>query len=175
MATLPRGAPWSGPMPEGPIDGIGRRPTRDAVAIWVALALAYMAFAGSLSLNEGLAAVACASLATLWWWGVGRRGGLRFHFNSEALRPIAPAIRAMFRQTARVGIRLFEAVLGRAGGGAVREHSASEVAWATPEGDTAPAARSVGLLAASLAPDSFVLTLDREHGTVTTHALDAGR
>jgi hypothetical protein len=44
--------------------------------------------------------------------------------------------------------------------------------WARLEGDTAPAARAVGLLAASLAPDSYVLTLDREHGTVATHALE---
>jgi hypothetical protein len=159
-------------MRAGPISGIRRRSTRDGVAIWIALVLTYMVFAGSVSVNEGMAALGCASLGTLWWWGVGRRGGIRFHFGRDTLRPLGPAIRDMPRQTAKVGLRLLKAVLGRAGGGATRERSASEVSWATPEGDTAPAARAVGLLAASLAPDSYVLTLDREHGTVATHALE---
>ncbi|MGH1572710.1 hypothetical protein ACRAWG_21105 [Methylobacterium sp. P31] len=159
-------------MQAGPISGIKKRSTRDAAAIWVALALTYMVFAGSVSVNEGLAALACASLGTFWWWTVGRRGGIRFHFSLEPLRPLGPAILDMPRQTARVGIHLTKALLGRAGGGQTRERSAAEMAWATPDGDTAPAARAVGLLAASLTPDSYVLTLDREHGTVATHALE---
>jgi hypothetical protein len=159
-------------MQAGPISGIKKRSIRDAAAIWVALALAYMVFAGSVSVNEGLAALACASLGTLWWWVVGRRGGIHFHFGLEPLRPLGPAILGMPQQTARVGIRLAKALLGRAGGGQIRERSAAAVSWATPDGDTAPAARAVGLLAASLAPDSYVLTLDRAHGTVATHALE---
>jgi hypothetical protein len=119
-----------------------------------------------------MAALGCASLATLWWWGVGRSGGIRFHFGRDTLRPLGPAIRDMPRQTAKVGLHLVKAVLRRAGGGATRERSASEVSWATPEGDAAPATRAIGLLAASLAPDSYVLTLDRAHGTVATHALE---
>jgi hypothetical protein len=159
-------------MRAGPISVVRRRSTRDGVAIWISLASTYMVFAGSVSVNEGVAALGCASLATLWWWGVGRRGGIRFHFGGGTLRPLGPAIRDIPRQTAKVGIHLLKAVLGRTGGGATRERSASEMPWARPEGGTAPAARAVGLLAASLAPDSYVLTLDREHGTVATHALE---
>lgn len=159
-------------MRAGPISGIRRRSTRDGVAIWIALVLTYMVFAGSVSVNEGLAGLGCASLATLWWWGVGRSGGIRFHFGGDTLRPLGPAILEMPRQTAKVGIYLLKALLGRAGGGAMCERSASEVSWATPEGEAAPAARAVGLLAASLTPDSYVLTLDRAHGTVATHALE---
>ncbi|KQS81745.1 hypothetical protein ASG32_03065 [Methylobacterium sp. Leaf361] len=165
----------AGSTQAGPIGGLGKRSRRDGAAIWVVLALTYMVFAGSVSLNEGMAAVGCASLGTLWWWGVGRRGGLRFRFDREALRPLGPAIRDMPRQSARVGLHLLRAVLGRAGGGATRERSAAEIAWATPEGEAAPAARAVGLLAASLAPDSYVLTLDRAHGTVVTHGLEEAR
>ncbi|MGU3467050.1 hypothetical protein ACLBXO_19570 [Methylobacterium sp. C33D] len=139
------------------------------------LAVTYMVFAGSLSVNEGMAAVGCASIGTLWWWGVGRRGGLRFRFDREALRPLGPAILAAPRRTARVGLHLLRAILGRTGGGASRERSAAAIAWATPDGETAPAARAVGLLAASLAPDSYVLTLDRAHGTVVTHGLEEAR
>lgn len=160
-------------MRAGPISGIRKRSTRDGVAIWIALVSTYLVFAGSVSVNEGLAAVGCASLATLWWWGVGRRGGTRFHFGLPTLRPLGPAILDMPRRTAQVGIHLLGAVLGRAGGGGTRERSAAGLSWATPEGDTAPATRAVGLLAASLAPDSYVLTLDRAHGTVTTHALES--
>ena len=162
-------------MRAGPISGIRKRSRRDGAAIWIVLALTYMVFAGSVSLNEGMAAVGCASLGTLWWWGVARRGGLRFRFDSASLRPLGPAILAVPRRTARVGLHLLRAVVGRAGGGAIRERSAVEIAWATPDGETAPAARAVGLLAASLAPDSYVLTLDRAHGTVVTHGLEEAR
>jgi hypothetical protein len=159
-------------MQAGPISGIRDRSTRDAVAIWLALALAYLAFAGSVSANEGLAGIVCATLGTAWWWGVGRRGGTRFRFDRNGLRPLGGALLGLPRQTLRVGVHLVRAVTGRAGGGAIRERSVADVVWARPEGDTAPAARAAGLLAASLAPDSYVLTLDREHGTVATHALE---
>ncbi len=141
------------------------------MVIWVALALAYLVFAGSPSVNEGLATVACASLGTAWWWVVGRRGGVRFRFERAALRPLAEAVLGLPGQTLRVGVHLVKALLGRAAGGTTRERSAAEVPWATPHGETAPAARAVGLFAASLAPDSYVLTLDRDHGTVATHVL----
>lgn len=156
----------------GPISGIKERTTRDAVAIWVLLALTYMIFAGSLSVNEGLAMVVCATLGTAWWWVVGRRGGVRFRFDRASLRPLGPAVLGLARQTGRVGLHLARAVIGRAEGGAIREQSAATAAWARPHGATASATRAVGLLAASLAPDSYVLSLDREHGTVATHALE---
>ena len=145
---------------------------RDAVAIWVVLAVAYMVFAGSLSLNEALAGLVCATLATLWWWTVGRRGDIHFYIDRATFPPLGRALRGIPRQTVRIGLHLVGTVLGRAGGGTTRDRSAVEWSWATPTGDTAPAARAVGLLAASLAPDSYVLILDREHGTVTTHDLE---
>ncbi|MEL6063814.1 MULTISPECIES: hypothetical protein [unclassified Methylobacterium] len=156
----------------GPISGIKERSTRDAVAIWVLLAVTYMVFAGSVSVNEGIAMVVCATLGTAWWWVVVRRGGVRFRFDRASLRPLGPAILGMARQTMRVGFHLARAVFGRAGGGATQEQSAAAIPWARPDGAIAPATRAVGLLAASLAPDSYVLSLDRAHGTVTTHALE---
>ncbi|SDM43125.1 hypothetical protein SAMN05216360_10271 [Methylobacterium phyllostachyos] len=158
-------------MQAGPIKALKDRSTRDAVAIWLLLAATYLVFAGSVSLNEGLAMVACATLGTIWWWAVGRRGGIRFRFSRALLKPFGAALLGMPRQTVRVGVHLARAVLGQTGGGVVRERSAAEIAWATPHGGTAPAERAVGLLAASLAPDSYVLTIDRPHGTVVTHAL----
>lgn len=159
-------------MQLGPISGIKERSTRDAVAIWVLLAVTYMVFAGSVSVNEGLTMVVCATLGTVWWWAVGRRGGTRFRFDRAALRPLAPAVLGMARQTGRVGLHLARAVFGRAEGGATHAQSAATIPWARPDGETASATRAVGLLAASLAPDSYVLSLDRAHGTVTTHALE---
>jgi len=158
-------------MRVGPISGISERSTRDAAAIWFALALTYLVFAGTLSVNELLAAIVCATLGTAWWWSVGRRGGMRFRFDRAVLRPLGAALLDLPRQTVRAGRHLIEAVFGYGAGGATRERSAADVGWATPVGPTAPAARAVGLLAASLAPDSFVLTLDRTHGTVATHAI----
>lgn len=158
-------------MQVGPIRSIGEQSTRDAVAIWIALALTYLVFAGTVSVNEGLAAIVCATLGTAWWWGVGRRSGLRFRFDRAALRPLGAAILNLPRQTAQAGRHLIEAVRTCGAGGKICERSVAGLGWATPDGPTARAARAVGLLAASLAPDSFVLNLDRAHGTLTTHAL----
>lgn len=158
-------------MRTGATSGPDQRLVRDAVAIWIAFALTYMVFAGSVGVNEGLAGFVCASLATTWWWRVGRRGG-HFRFDFGLLRPLGPALLGLAPQTVRIGYRLMTVLLGHAARGTTRERSAADVAWATPVGPTAPAARAVGLLAASLAPDSYVLTLDRAHGTVATHALE---
>ncbi|MDP4003470.1 hypothetical protein [Methylobacterium sp. NEAU K] len=116
--------------------------------------------------------IACASLGTAWWWASARRGTVRFHFGRAPLRPLGPAILGLPRQTARVAIHLAKALIERSDGGTTWERTGSDVAWARPTGESAPAARAVGLLAASLAPDSYVLTLDRAHGTVTMHALE---
>ncbi|MGT2480121.1 hypothetical protein ACU4GR_17660 [Methylobacterium oryzae CBMB20] len=163
-------------MRAGPISGIRQRSRRDGAAIWVVLTVTYMVFAGSVSLNEGLAAVGCASLGTLWWWSVGRRGGLRFRFDRESLRPLAPAILAMPRQTARVGLHLLRAPFSGAPA-AARPASGAPPTSPGPRRtvEAAPATRAVGLLTASLAPDSYVLTLDRVHGTVVTHGLEEAR
>ena len=158
-------------MRAGPIGGIRERATRDGVAIWIALALVYLAFAGTVSVNEALAAIVCATLGTAWWWGVGRRGGVRFRFDRAVLRPLGPAIRGLPRGTARAGGHLIAAMRRPGAAGRTCLRSADGLDWATAAGPTAPAARAVGLLAASLAPDSFVLALDRAHGTVATHAL----
>jgi hypothetical protein len=158
-------------MQAGPISGINRRSKRSALAIWIALAGTYMVFAGSVSVNEGLAALGCAGVAALWWWAVGRRNG-RFQFDLNALRPLGPAVVSMPRKAAGVGLHMAKTLRGRAEGGVTRERSASEITGATPSRATAPAARAVGLLAASLAPDSYVLTLDRRHGTVAMHVLE---
>ncbi|TXM67277.1 hypothetical protein FV226_22250 [Methylobacterium sp. WL12] len=151
------------------------RSTRNAAAIWIALDFAYLVFAGTVSVNECVAAIVCATLATAWWWGVGRRGGVRFHFDRAAFRPLGAAIQDLPRQTARAGRHLVEALRADGAGGRICEQSVAELAWVTPRGPAAPAARAVGLLAASLAPDSFVLVLDRAHGTVATHALGDGK
>ncbi|TXN82812.1 hypothetical protein FV234_08665 [Methylobacterium sp. WL8] len=151
------------------------RSTRDAAAIWIALDFAYLVFAGTVSVNECVAAIVCATLATAWWWGVGRRGGVRFHFDRAAFRPLGAAILGLPRQTTRAGRDLVEALRADGAGGRICKQSVAELAWATPNGPTAPAARAIGLLAASLAPDSFVLVLDRAHGTVATHALGDGK
>ena len=108
----------------------------------------------------------------LWWWAVGRRGG-RFQFDLHALRPLGPALLSMPRKAAGVGLHTGEGPARARRGW--RDPGAQRLRdnRARPrQGATAPAARAVGLLAASLAPDSYVLTLDRRHGTVAMHVLE---
>ncbi|MGT2487648.1 monovalent cation/H(+) antiporter subunit G [Methylobacterium oryzae CBMB20] len=155
-------------MRAGPISGIRQRSRRDGAAIWVVLTVTYMVFAGSVSLNEGWppsgAPVSGRS-------GGGASGGAAgcasASIGNRCVRSLRPSSPCRARPPAS-GCTSCAPFSERAGGGATRERSAADLAWATPDGEAAPATRAVGLLTASLAPDSYVLTLDRVHGTVVS-------
>ncbi|MDP4024183.1 hypothetical protein Q8W71_16260 [Methylobacterium sp. NEAU 140] len=140
-------------------------------AVWIVLAAVYLLFAGSVSLNEALAGAVCASLGTLWWDRAARRGGLSFRVALPALRPLAEAALGLPRRTLRVGARLARALVDGRDLGTVERRTAAGIPWTRAEGPEAPAVRAFGLLGASLAPDSYVMHLDTEHGQVMCHVL----
>ncbi|GJE40542.1 hypothetical protein [Methylobacterium persicinum] len=127
-------------------------------AVWLLLFALYILCAGSLSLNEGLAGAVTAALGSIWWAFAGRGGGMRFSGWMSGLGPVGHAILGLPGATGRVAGQLVHAVIGGGPRGSVAYERDAESAWANAE---LPAERALGLIAASLAPDSFVL---REKG-----------
>lgn len=148
-----------------------RRPGDFALVIaviWVILFALYILFAGSLDLNEGIAGAAAAALGCIWWAFAGRRGGMRFSGWIVSLRPIGDAIVALPRATARVAGQLVRAAIGGAPPGTVTYERDADSAWTRAD---RPAGRALGLIAASLAPDSYVLREKGGDAGIVTHTL----
>jgi hypothetical protein len=136
--------------------------------VWAVLFGLYMLFAGSLSLDEAVTGAACAGVGSVWWARAGRTGGIHFSGWTRCLGPVGKALAAMPGATVRVGGQLVGAVLRGGPPGSVAYRRDADSAWADAE---TPAERALGLIGASLAPDTYVL---REHGGdggIVDHAL----
>ena len=141
--------------------------------VWIVLAGTYVLFVGSFGTNEAIACAASASLAALWWHQVARRGGTRFAIPPGAVTAIARAAAGLPARTAWVAARLAGACLGVDGSGSSRTRPLSASGWpgATARGDEGATGRALGLLAASLAPDSYVLRLNTARRDIVEHTL----
>ncbi|KAB1072737.1 hypothetical protein [Methylobacterium planeticum] len=142
-------------------------------ALWLLLSGIYLLFAGTLSLTETAAAVLCGLLAAIWTRCAGDPGEIRFRLRPDLFRPVLRAASELPGQTFSVGLRLAKAaVRGGSGGSALTAASSTlsrfSLADSNPE---ARADRAVGILAASLAPRSYVVRLDPERGIVVMHDL----
>lgn len=142
-----------------------------AAAAWVVLFALYLLFAGSFSLDEAATGAAAATLACLWWALGGRRGGMRFAGWTRHLGRLAKATLALPAATARVAGQLVHHIrYGRPPGRTLYERDA-ESAWAVAD---TPAERALGLIAKSLAPDSFVLREKGGDAGIVEHRLSGG-
>lgn len=140
-------------------------------AAWVVLFALYMLLAGAFSLDEAATGAAAATLACIWWAFGGRRGGMRFAGWTRQLGPIARAVLALPGATARVAGQLVHHIrYGRPPGRTLYERDA-DGAWANAD---LPAERALGLIAKSLAPDSFVLREKGGDSGIVEHRLAGG-
>lgn len=190
------GARWGGTVPRlldcdaklaadaaglGPFDPVARpamssdppaRPSRLSLASIVAggavLFGLYVLCVGSISVNEALAGALSTGLAILWWVRTGRMNGVRFAGWFPAMRPLGGALLALPGATAKVAGQLARVVIRGGPPGAVAYHREKDDAWATAE---RPAERAFGLIAASLSPDSFIVSDDGGDQGVLDHAL----
>lgn len=138
---------------------------------WVVLLALYMLFAGSFSLDEAATGAAAASLACLWWALGGRRGGMRFTGWTRHLAPIAGAILTLPAATVRVAGQLVHTIRHGEPPGTTAYERDADSAWAMAD---APAERALGLIAKSLAPDSFVLREKGGDAGIVEHRLSSG-
>ena len=138
------------------------------MGVWAVLFALYVLFVGSLSLNEGLVGAASAAISCLWWAKAGRIGGKRFDGWASALRPLGGALVALPAATMTVAHQLVMVVLRGGPDGAVAHRSGNDNAWAHAD---RPADRACGLIAASLAPDTYIVRDDGGDGGILDHAL----
>lgn len=167
-ATLPSDPVAS---PAMPIASATARPGRFALAIavvWVVLFGLYLMFSGTFSLNEAMTGAGASALSCVWWGFAGRGGGIRFSGWIRYLSPIGQAILALPGATAKVAGQLARIALQGGPPGAVAYERGAESAWAHGE---APAERALGLIAASLAPDSYVLREKGGDAGIVEHSL----
>lgn len=144
---------------------------RTTASAWVVLFALYMLFAGSVSLDEAATGAAAATLACLWWAFGGRRGGMRFDGWTRHLGPLGRAVLALPAATARVAGHLVLPIRRREPPGTTAFERDADSAWAVAD---APAERALGLIAKSLAPDSFVLREKGGDAGIVEHRLSSG-
>ncbi len=137
------------------------------VGVWVTCSLAYLVLAGQVSLDEGAAAIVLGAGGALFWLGLRRVSDHRFHFGRLAGFTFARAMAGLPAGTFRVGRTLLAALSGDAFGRRL------EQPFHGGESDDPSEAgrRATVVLAASLAPDSFVLRVERGRDMIAVHAL----
>lgn len=139
-----------------------------AIVAWCLAFAGYLLFAGQFSVHELGVAAALACGATAWTWAIRSCAPRHFVFSWRHLHVWLCAIGAAAPATWRIfGVLARVAVFGGSPG---REDIARFMRGA--EGDPHERARRASaVLAASLAPDSFVVRAEPGHDEVLIHTL----
>ena len=140
-----------------------------ALWVWPAGVASYLILVGSLSPDEVGVALLLGGLGAGWHAAVLHVGGRRFAFERQAFGHIGRSLAGVPRAILQVGVRLGAAILHGAAGRQV------EVPFDTGrQGVPAEVGRrALVVLAASLAPDSYVLRIPANEGELQGHALTA--
>lgn len=142
-----------------------------ALWIWAAGAIAYMVLAGQASADEIAAAVLIGGLAAGWHFAVMHDGARRFRFERPALRAVGASSIGLPGATLRVGARLASALVRPVDRSAAGRRVEQPFDRGGAEDARDRGRRAVVVLAASLAPDSYVLDLPMGKETIVFHAL----
>jgi multisubunit Na+/H+ antiporter MnhE subunit len=123
----------------------------------------YLVFAGTVSTSELIAAILVGILATLWAYLVQRHSEQRFRYTMELNILLPRMVRLVVQGTYRTTIALLKSALtGISPGKALRV----DFEPGPRDSATDRTRRALAVLAASLAPDSFVVRLDRGRETL---------
>ncbi|HEX5462301.1 MAG TPA: hypothetical protein VFX20_20205 [Steroidobacteraceae bacterium] len=128
-----------------------------ALLRWSCLSLCYLAFAGSFSRAEGIAAALAGGFGAALSLGLRARGERRFSLHGRWIAVVAEVAWLLVRDCGRVGATLIGALLRGHRGEVVRDRGAA----ARPIGHGA-GHRAATTLLASLTPDSMALETDDE-------------
>lgn len=135
---------------------------------WMFWLAVYLMLAGQLGLSELLTGGILAGLALLWSIVIRRTGGRPFKFSMSHVSPWLRAIGGLFPATARTAATLLRvAAMGGSPGRSVETAFVQGIHDA-PE---ARARRASAILAASLAPDSFVVRSDDARQRALFHGI----
>lgn len=132
---------------------------------------AYALFAGSLSVSEAATGAVLAVLVAIWRSVADRARRHRFAFSAAHLRVWARAFRNVPKQTAVTAVALIRVLLGRDGEpGRADERPFRLGASQDPR---ERARRASAVLAASLAPASYVVEVGPDRDRALLHAITA--
>lgn len=143
-----------------------------AIATWCLAFAGYLLFAGQFSGHELATAAVLACGATLWTFLIRRCAPRRFALSWRHLFVWLHASGAAAPATLRVG-----AVLARAAllGGSPGRTTTAGLLRGAEDDERDRARRATAVLAASLAPDSFVVRAQPRHDEVLLHTVLAPR
>ncbi len=135
--------------------------------VWILLFGLYLLFVGQATIAELVAALVTSGLAAAYHWYVRTKAHRRFRFAAPWLRLGLRVARALARDTALVGWGLTRAILGRmVRGGLTRQPF--QAGGHTPQ---AAAHRGIDMLAASIAPNSYVIDVPEPPRGLLMHRL----
>jgi hypothetical protein len=129
----------------------------------------YLLFAGQVSASEAGTGLVLAVAATIWAWLIRRCSDRTFEGGPEHLRVWGRALGGLPGATWRTGLALGRAALAGGSPGLALRHP---FRYGPVEDGRDRARRASAVLAASLAPDSFVIRLERERDEVLVHTLE---
>ncbi|HEX4041177.1 MAG TPA: hypothetical protein VHY10_05705 [Xanthobacteraceae bacterium] len=138
------------------------------LAVWCLTFAAYLLFAGTASVDELVTAVVLAGLAAAWAQFIRGCSPRRFAKSRELVAPLWRAIGSLFRATAQTGKLLLK--VAAAGGSPGRLH-VTNFHYGRRNDPVQRSRRAAAVLLASLAPDRFVVAVDRKSRTVLIHNL----
>lgn len=135
-----------------------------ALLRWACLSLCYLAFAGTLSRAEGVAAALTGAFAAALSMGLRARGERHLSLRGDWAPVLARTAWQLARDTGRVGAVLARAMFRGHRGHLQRDRDAADTPLGSGTGH-----RAVTTLLASLTPDSMALETDDE--AVPVHRL----
>lgn len=143
-----------------------------AIVIWCVAFGTYLLLACTISLSELLTAFAVAVLAVLWAHLIRSNSRRRFSAGREQIVPGLRAFAGLFPATLRTAAILGKvAIRGGSPGCLVR----SRFEFGRSENPRQRTRRALAVLCASLAPDRFVVAVERRRSEALIHAIDDSR
>jgi hypothetical protein len=139
-----------------------------ALVRWAGLSLCYLAFAGTLSRAEGIAAALTGAFAAFLSIGLRTQGERRLSLRGAWTGELARTSRLLARDTWRVGSTLVRAILRGHRGQMARDREAAVRPLGSGAGH-----RAVTALLASVTPDSMAIEPDDE--AIPVHRLSRSR
>ncbi len=139
-----------------------------ALTWWIVLLGLWLLFVDSLARPEVLVGLAAAAIATLAALGIHARGGVRYHFRWRWLLLLRGVPADVLRDSWLLAALLWRRIVrGERTAGAFR----TVPFLITGDDPTSAARRAFVVTATSVAPNTYVVRVDRAQGTTLIHQL----
>ncbi len=134
---------------------------------WPAAFGSYLVFAGTISGSEIATGIVVAALTTLWAALIRLDSEVQFAFRGDALMRMLKELLRVPIAAIRVGARLLAAIAGRPPGRPVLQ----QFRYGAEDDPMERSRRAAAVLGASVAPDKFVLRIDKGRDVVLLHEI----